>query len=87
MSRPVLDAAAANTGKRYHIHTFGCQMNLADSERMAGVLENIGYSCAEDPAEADVLIYNTCSIREKAENKLYSALGKQVGATRGQFLH
>eukprot|EP00882_Tetradesmus_deserticola_P015992 GHRQ01017060.1.p1 GENE.GHRQ01017060.1~~GHRQ01017060.1.p1 ORF type:complete len:176 (+),score=28.64 GHRQ01017060.1:233-760(+) len=72
-------------GKRYHIHTFGCQMNLADSERMAGVLESVGYECSEDPAKADVLIYNTCSIREKAEVKVYSALGKQVrGAWSGQ---
>lgn len=53
-------------------------MNLADSERMAGVLESVGYECSEDPAKADVLIYNTCSIREKAEVKVYSALGKQV---------
>lgn len=53
-------------------------MNLADSERMAGVLESLGYSCAVDISDADVLVYNTCSIREKAENKLYSALGKQV---------
>lgn len=58
------------------------QMNLADSERMAGVLEAVGYDCAEDPADADVLVYNTCSIREKAEVKVYSALGKQVGAPR-----
>jgi hypothetical protein len=56
------------------------QMNLADSERMAGVLEAVGYECAEDPSKADVLIYNTCSIREKAEVKVYSALGKQVMA-------
>lgn len=53
-------------------------MNLADSERMAGVLEAVGYECSEDPAKADVLVYNTCSIREKAEVKVYSALGKQV---------
>ncbi len=53
-------------------------MNLADSERMAGVLEAAGYDCSEDPAKADVLVYNTCSIREKAEVKVYSALGKQV---------
>lgn len=65
-------------GKQYHIHTFGCQMNLADSERMAGVLESKGYSCTENPGDADVLIYNTCSIRDKAEQKVYSALGRQV---------
>eukprot|EP00775_Hariotina_reticulata_P013470 gene13470-13596_t len=72
-------------GKRYHIHTFGCQMNLADSERMAGVLEAVGYECAEDPSKADVLIYNTCSIREKAEIKVYSALGKQAKRKRDRM--
>ena len=53
-------------------------MNLADSERMAGVLDTAGYSCTEDASKADVLIYNTCSIRDKAEQKVYSALGRQV---------
>ena len=53
-------------------------MNLADSERMAGVLEAAGYACAVDASDADVLIYNTCSIRDKAEQKVYSALGRQV---------
>lgn len=57
------------------------QMNMADSERMAGCLEAAGYECAEDPSDADVLVYNTCSIREKAEMKVYSALGKQVRFT------
>lgn len=79
MSRPALEN---DSGRRYHIHTFGCQMNLADSERMAGVLESLGYSCAEDASNADVLIYNTCSIREKAEMKLYSALGRQAKRKR-----
>lgn len=46
---------------------------------MAGVLENVGYQCADDASDADVLIYNTCSIRDKAEQKVYSALGRQVG--------
>ena len=55
------------------------QMNMADSERMAGVLESVGYQCADDASDADVLIYNTCSIRDKAEQKVYSALGRQVG--------
>lgn len=61
-------------------------MNLADSERMAGVLEAVGYECAEDPSAADVLIYNTCSIREKAEVKVYSALGRQVRGLREGYL-
>ena len=59
-----------------------CQMNLADSERMAGVLEAAGYRCADDAGDAHVLVYNTCSIRDKAEQKVYSALGKQVQAIR-----
>lgn len=79
LSRPKLEGG---NGQRYHIHTFGCQMNLADSERMAGVLESLGYSCAEEASDADVLIYNTCSIREKAEMKLYSALGRQAKRKR-----
>lgn len=79
MVRPAPENTA---GKRYHIHTFGCQMNLADSERMAGALESLGYACAVDATDADVLIYNTCSIREKAEMKLYSALGKQAKRKR-----
>ena len=62
-------------------------MNLADSERMAGTLEAVGYECSEDPSDADVLIYNTCSIREKAEVKVYSALGRQVrGGSEGSRL-
>lgn len=58
------------SGKKFFIHTFGCQMNLADSERMAGALEANGFSCTEEASEAEVLIYNTCSIRQKAENKV-----------------
>lgn len=77
---PPAQAPAAGAGRRYHIHTFGCQMNLADSERMAGTLESAGYSCADDISDADVIVYNTCSIRDKAEQKVYSALGKQVRA-------
>ena len=55
-------------------------MNLADSERMAGVLEAAGYRCATNASDAHVLVYNTCSIRDKAEQKVYSALGKQARA-------
>ena len=82
--RPIKEGVPKN-GRRYHIHTFGCQMNLADSERMAGALEAAGYDCAPDAADADVLIYNTCSIREKAEVKVYSALGKQAKRKRARM--
>ncbi|KAI3438421.1 hypothetical protein D9Q98_000852 [Chlorella vulgaris] len=79
LSRP---APLNASGKTYHVKTFGCQMNIADSERMAGSLEALGYSCVEDPGAADVLVYNTCSIREKAELKLYGALGRQAKRKR-----
>ena len=80
----VYESKGASEGKeggsrgKYHIHTFGCQMNMADSERMAGVLEQMGYTSSPDPDLANVLVYNTCSIREKAEVKVYSALGEQA---------
>jgi len=64
--------------RRYHITTFGCQMNKADSERMAGVLEGMGLQEAENPDDADLILYNTCSIRDNAEQKVYSYLGRQA---------
>ena len=64
--------------RRYHITTFGCQMNKADSERMAGILEDMGLEWSEDPNNANVLLYNTCTIRDNAEQKVYSYLGRQA---------
>lgn len=64
--------------RRYHITTFGCQMNKADSERMAGILEGMGFGWADTPDEADVVLYNTCTIRDNAEQKVYSYLGRQA---------
>ncbi|MEH2325187.1 MAG: tRNA (N6-isopentenyl adenosine(37)-C2)-methylthiotransferase MiaB [Nostoc sp.] len=64
--------------RHYHITTFGCQMNKADSERMAGVLEDMGFEWSEDPNNADVILYNTCTIRDNAEQKVYSYLGRQA---------
>jgi len=61
---------------RYHIHTFGCQMNVHDSEFLAGLLESIGYSPSDDESDADIILLNTCSVREKAEQKLFSMLGR-----------
>ncbi len=63
---------------RYWITTFGCQMNKADSERMAGILENMGYQKAITELEADLILYNTCTIRDNAEQKVYSYLGRQA---------
>ncbi len=67
-----------STQRRYHITTFGCQMNKADSERMAGILDNMGLEWSEDPYEADLILYNTCTIRDNAEQKVYSYLGRQA---------
>ncbi|HVL89127.1 MAG TPA: tRNA (N6-isopentenyl adenosine(37)-C2)-methylthiotransferase MiaB, partial [Actinomycetota bacterium] len=62
--------------KRYFIRTFGCQMNEHDSERIAGMLEAEGYVRAASAEQADLVLLNTCAIRENADNKLYGALGQ-----------
>lgn len=62
--------------KKYLIATWGCQMNVHDSEKMAGILAEAGYAPARDRSDADLIIFNTCSIREKAEQKFLSELGK-----------
>src|SRR6188474_1214614 len=62
--------------KRYLIETFGCQMNVHDSERMAGLLDQAGYESTTDDRDADVIVINTCSVREHAEEKLYTRLGE-----------
>lgn len=60
---------------RYHVTTFGCQMNEHDSERMKGMLESLGYSEAEAQDDADLILFNTCSIREKADDRFVAHLG------------
>ena len=62
--------------RRYFVETFGCQMNYHDSERIAGLLERDGFTSSDSAAEADVVVINTCSVREKAEEKLYTRLGE-----------
>lgn len=66
----------SDTRKRLFIKTYGCQMNVYDSERMKDVLHPLGYEPAEEPAGADLVILNTCHIREKAAEKVYSELGR-----------
>jgi tRNA-2-methylthio-N6-dimethylallyladenosine synthase len=61
--------------KRYHVTTFGCQMNEHDSERMKGMLESLGYVEAAEREDADVILFNTCSIREAADNRFIAHLG------------
>jgi tRNA-2-methylthio-N6-dimethylallyladenosine synthase len=62
--------------KRYHLTTFGCQMNEHDSERMKGMLESLGYVEAQERAEADLILFNTCSIRESADSRFIAHLGE-----------
>jgi tRNA-2-methylthio-N6-dimethylallyladenosine synthase len=73
-----MSASSKTDQKLAHITTFGCQMNKADSERMAGSLEKMGYGWTDDPEQANLIIYNTCSIRDGAEHKVYSHLGRQA---------
>jgi tRNA-2-methylthio-N6-dimethylallyladenosine synthase len=70
------EQAMAKTPPKLHIKTFGCQMNAYDSERMAEALAGHGYAPTDDPVEADLVILNTCHIREKAAEKVYSELGR-----------
>lgn len=77
--------ADASAGKSFFIETFGCQMNAHDSEKVAGALIARGYQQAASCAEADLILYNTCSIREKAAQKVFSYLGalkKAHGASK-----
>ena len=62
--------------KLYFINTYGCQMNIHESEKIAGVLEKLGYSPCDSEQKADVLVYNTCCIRETAEFKIHGHIGE-----------
>jgi tRNA-2-methylthio-N6-dimethylallyladenosine synthase len=87
----VLQAASARAfattrpvAKKLFIKTYGCQMNVYDSVRMADVMAPLGYVSTDAPAEADLIILNTCHIREKAAEKVYSELGRLRGLKRGR---
>src|ERR1700680_4921909 len=64
------------SAKKLYIETLGCQMNVLDSELVVGSLRRQGYELTQDPAGADVILFNTCSVRQHAEDKIYSALGR-----------
>ncbi|REE99262.1 tRNA (N6-isopentenyl adenosine(37)-C2)-methylthiotransferase MiaB [Thermomonospora umbrina] len=72
MNAPTITPEAPRT---YQIRTYGCQMNVHDSERLAGLLEAAGYVRADRAAEPDVVVFNTCAVRENADNRLYGNLG------------
>ncbi|HSZ43052.1 MAG TPA: tRNA (N6-isopentenyl adenosine(37)-C2)-methylthiotransferase MiaB, partial [Trebonia sp.] len=67
--------AGATTQRSFEIRTYGCQMNMHDSERLAGLLESAGYHRAVAGTDPDVVVFNTCAVRENADNRLYGNLG------------
>jgi len=82
-SQPEVSAPEARAKKSFYIETFGCQMNVHDSEKVAGVLLHRGYRPAQNAEQADLLLYNTCSIREKAAQKVFSRLGDHKPSAQG----
>ena len=81
-----LDLSAGAAGKSFFIETFGCQMNDHDSEKVAGVLQGRGYYPVETPSQADLVLYNTCSIREKAAQKVFARLGDWKTLSDGKII-
>lgn len=80
-----------STTKKLFVKTYGCQMNMYDSDRMIDVLKPLGYQLSDVPDDADMIILNTCHIREKAEHKLYSDIGrlepyKEAKAAKGEYM-
>ena len=79
MSESTLDQPV----RTYEVRTYGCQMNVHDSERLAGLLEDAGYVAAPDGVEPDVVVFNTCAVRENADNRLYGNLGHLLPVKEG----
>ena len=77
-----------NKNKKYYILTMGCQLNENDSEKLSGMIEQMGYTLVEDYTKADLVIFNTCCVRENAEDKLFGKLGelKKVKEQRGTII-
>jgi tRNA-2-methylthio-N6-dimethylallyladenosine synthase len=86
VANPDPELSSSAVQKSFFIETFGCQMNVHDAEKVAGVFLARGYRPAESIAEADVMLYNTCSIREKAAQKVFSRLGAWRGIADGKII-
>src|ERR1700723_3841838 len=86
MNSGAVAVEAGAGGKSFFIETFGCQMNDHDSEKVAGVLQGRGYWPVETPAQADLVLYNTCSIREKAAQKVFARLGDWKTLADGKII-
>src|ERR1700686_1957089 len=88
---PGSNASGMSRTRKVHVKSFGCQMNVYDSHRMADTLAPAGYSETVEAADADLVILNTCNIREKAVDKLYSEIGriremKEEAAAQGRSM-
>jgi tRNA-2-methylthio-N6-dimethylallyladenosine synthase len=80
----MIEGSAATQPRTYQIRTYGCQMNVHDSERLAGLLEEAGYHRSDEDALADVVVFNTCAVRENADNRLYGSLGNLLPAKKAR---
>ena len=78
------EAAAATPPRTYQIRTYGCQMNVHDSERLAGLLEQAGYRRSALDTQPDIVVFNTCAVRENADNRLYGSLGNLLPAKKAR---
>ncbi|MGD0403376.1 MAG: tRNA (N6-isopentenyl adenosine(37)-C2)-methylthiotransferase MiaB [Candidatus Acidiferrales bacterium] len=83
---PALIAIPSDNKKSFYIETFGCQMNDHDSEKVSGVLLGRGYHAVENPMQADLVLYNTCSIRERAAQKVFARLGDWKTVANGKII-
>ena len=81
-----LAAIPSEDKKSFYIETFGCQMNAHDSEKVSGVLLGRGYRAVENPMQADLVLYNTCSIRERAAQKVFARLGDWKTVANGKII-
>jgi tRNA A37 methylthiotransferase MiaB len=83
---PSLVEIPSDSKKSFYIETFGCQMNAHDSEKVSGVLLGRGYRAVENPVQADLVLYNTCSIRERAAQKVFARLGDWKTVANGKII-
>jgi tRNA-2-methylthio-N6-dimethylallyladenosine synthase len=86
LTNPAISAEPSDGEKSFYLETFGCQMNAHDSEKVSGVLLGRGYRAVENPALADLVLYNTCSIRERAAQKVFARLGDWKSVANGKII-
>ena len=77
-------APLSQAPRTYEVITYGCQMNVHDSERLTGLLEDAGYAAAPKDEQADIVVFNTCAVRENADNRLYGNLGHLAPVKAGK---